>query len=203
MAGYHKYVFDEKQRKFIGQFEKMYAAEGREGFDSWRQEDQRTLKNQICIAILNRYNFNNVLDVGCGKGTFTQLLKKGNNRVTGIDVSETAIRKAAIRFPDIDFECIDLTNLELSSLPFFRKRYDLILFMEVLSYLPNWEKVIEDFAKITDYMLILLFIPEDPMGFVKSRESLVEVCQGCLEVYEDVHLVKDRYTILFGKSLVS
>jgi len=52
-------------------------------------------------------------------------------------------------------------------------------------------------------MLILLFIPEDPMGFVKSRESLVKVCQGCLEVYEDVHLVKDCYNIRFGKSFGS
>jgi 2-polyprenyl-3-methyl-5-hydroxy-6-metoxy-1,4-benzoquinol methylase len=115
----------------------MCAAEGQEGFDSWRQEDQRILKNKICLAILNRYNFNNVLDVGCGKGTFTQLLKKENNRVTSIDVSETAIRKAAIRFPDIDFECIDLTKPDLISLPFYRKHYDLILFMEVLPYLPN------------------------------------------------------------------
>jgi len=111
MQPYHKYVFDTEKRQFIGQFEEMYQAEDSEGFDSWFEQDLRHLRKKISYAILSAYNFSRILDVGCGKGTFTHLLKKHNNQVVGIDVSETAIRKARESFPDIDFRCGDIHKL--------------------------------------------------------------------------------------------
>lgn len=48
---YHKYVFDEENRAFIGKFEEMYRQEDVEGFDSWRQEDMATLNVQLSMAV--------------------------------------------------------------------------------------------------------------------------------------------------------
>lgn len=201
MTDYHKYVFDKENRLFVGKFEEMYKAEDVENFDSWHQDDMRLLTKQISLVLLNRYNFNNVLDVGCGKGAFTHLLKKENNQVTGIDVSKTAIKRAKDRYPDISFACVDLTEASFKKMPFFAEHYDLIVFMEVLSYLPNWNDVIEDFSQLGDYILITLDIPENPIGYVKSKESLKSVVQKNHLILDEVYLSRYRKTILFAKSL--
>ena len=78
MIGYQKYVFDTEKRCFIGKFEEMYQAEEVEGYDSWFEDDLRYLRKRIPYVILNQYNFNHILEIGCGKGTFTQFLKKKN-----------------------------------------------------------------------------------------------------------------------------
>jgi ubiquinone/menaquinone biosynthesis C-methylase UbiE len=201
MAGYHKYVFDEKNRRFVGRFEAMYQGESQENFDSWHQEDLRSLKNQVCLAILNQYNFHNILDVGCGKGAFTHLLKKANNQVHGVDISETAINRARTKYPDIAFTAADLTQAGYQDLPFFQSSYDVMIFMEILSYLPNWPEVLQSFARLGHFILVSLFIPENPVGFVKSREDLLAAVQKDYTVLEDIHLVTQRQTILLGKSL--
>ena len=163
---YHKYVFDADKRNFLGKFEQMYQKEDFEDFDSWHQEDLRHLIRQISLAVLNRYNFSKILDLGCGKGVFTQMLKKENNCVIGIDLSETAIKKARIKYPDIKFEVGLLEEFK------FDGEFDLVVAMETLSYLKNWKRLIENLAKATKYFCISLYLPLSPIGFVKTRDEL-------------------------------
>lgn len=179
----------------------MYQAESIEGFDSWYQEDTRTFSNQICLAIINEYNFHTVLDIGCGKGTFTHFLKKENNQVVGIDISETALNVAKTKFPDIEFLSVDLSKDNFTLLSFYEKRYDLIILIEVLSYLPNWREVLKALSNIGNYFLISLFIPKNPIGFVKSGEELVSCFNIHCKIIENIHLVTHQKTILFGKTL--
>lgn len=110
MAKYHKYVFNLENRKFVGDFETMYENESKENFDSWHQDDTRQLQRKIDLALLEDYNFNKILDIGCGKGSLTHMLKKKNNYVLGIDISQTVIDVASQRYPDIDFVCSDVNN---------------------------------------------------------------------------------------------
>ena len=112
MAKYHKYVFDLEKRELVGDFETMYQNESKENFDSWHQDDSRQLKRKICLAILEDYNFDKVLDIGCGKGSLTHILKRKNNTVVGLDISQTAVDIASARFPDIDFICSDVNNVK-------------------------------------------------------------------------------------------
>ena len=74
---YHKYVFDTDKRKFKGNFEEMYQNEEREKFDSWHISNLTILARRVHLEIVNSYNFQTILDFGCGKGAFTHLLKKG------------------------------------------------------------------------------------------------------------------------------
>src|SRR5690348_12609511 len=97
---YHKYVFDTKNRKFIGDFEKMYANEEKENFDSWQQEDINDLSKQVSLLLMSPHSFSSILDLGCGKGAFTRLLKNNKNKVLGVDISQTAVRKALAKYPD-------------------------------------------------------------------------------------------------------
>ncbi len=165
---YHKYVFDTSKREFVGEFEEMYRNEGVEGYDSWFQEDLRSLDKQLSLAILGRFNFQRILDLGCGKGTFTHLLKKANNEVIGIDISDTAIARARVKYPDIEFRVAALNQLASLS----NKAFDLVVAMEVLSYLSDWREVLRTVSQMTRYLYIALYVPPEPIGFVKSSEEL-------------------------------
>jgi SAM-dependent methyltransferase len=164
---YHKYVFDTKKRKFVGKFEEMYQKEDKGNYDSWFQGDLTHLGRQISFTVLDRYNFTFILDIGCGKGCFTHLLKKNNNKVIGVDISETAITKAKSKYNTVEF--LALKAEDALKLP---NRYDLIIMMEIISYLKNWRKILAVAAEKTSYLYISLYLPPNPIGFVKSFGQL-------------------------------
>lgn len=168
MQPYHKYVFDIKKRKFIGKFEEMYTNEDKENYSSWFQEDLTHLGYQLSLLLINQYNFKSILDIGCGKGAFTHLLKKTNNYVTGVDISETAIKKARSRYRNINF--LRLTAEEALNL---KNKWDLIVMREVLSYIKNWKKILMMASKKSSYIFISCYCPlPNPIGFVKNFRQL-------------------------------
>lgn len=132
----------------------MYRAEDVEGFDSWFERDLRDLRKTISYTILSAYNFYRILDVGCGKGTFTRLLKRHNNRVIGIDISETAIRRAKESFPDIDFRCMNVHDIDSPG-----EAFDLVVVMGTFAYVDNWPKVVETIATMTRWFYVAEYIP--------------------------------------------
>ena len=202
MAKYHKYVFDAKRRKFIGDFEKMYTAEV-DSFDSWHQTDKRNISKQFCSRILNEYNFNTIIDVGCGKGSFTHTLKKKNNYVAGLDVSQTAIKTAKSYYPDVEFFQFDVESKDFENNInniVDSKPIDLIVCNELLSYIRNWSRLIKHFSKLAGFCLISVGpIPVNPIGFVKSIDDLVEAFDNNFDLIYDIRLVKHEAVILFGK----
>ncbi len=191
---YHRYVFDSEKREFVGKFEEMYRGEDVEGYDSWGQEDLTQLKKQLSLAICGRYNFGRILDIGCGKGAFTHLLKKTNNYVMGIDVSETAIAKARERYPAIDFR--KMSAHELSRLG--QERFDLVVAMEILSYLEDWREVLRSVSRLTRYFYVTLYLPDDPIGFVKSFDELIGEMREHFVIETEV-LVSREAILLFAR----
>jgi 2-polyprenyl-3-methyl-5-hydroxy-6-metoxy-1,4-benzoquinol methylase len=192
---YHRYVFDERERRFVGEFEEMYRNEDAEGYDSWHQEDVNTLSRRLSLAVLEGYNFSSVLDVGCGKGSFTALLKKANNRVLGIDGSATAIEKARARHPAVEFRQLGADRLsELAP-----ERFDLVLAMELLSYLEGWREVLAEIASMTELLYLTLYIPPDPIGFVKSFDELREEVGRHFRTETEL-LVNGEQLLLLGRA---
>lgn len=202
MAKYHKYVFDIENRKFVGAFEEMYQNENKENFDSWHQEDSRQLQRKIDLDILENYNFNKIVDIGCGKGAFTHLLKKANNKVLGIDISQTAINIVSERFADIDFVCSDV-NIKGN----FKKlisdwggAVDLVFTSEVLSYIKNWKGLLEEISTCSLYFMVSLYIPENPIGYVKSEKELVNEIAKYFDIKEYVSIHSANMVVVFAKS---
>ena len=166
MKKYHPYVFNKTKKLFVGQFEKMYSDEAKHGFDSWHERDLRPLRKQISNLILSQYNFQTVLEIGCGKGTFTQLLKKQNNHVVGIDLSETAVRKAGESFPDITFIRQDINRKIVLT------KFDLVVIMAVLAYIKNWKSLIKMAMNKASYCFVGEYIPKNPLGYVRQNREL-------------------------------
>jgi SAM-dependent methyltransferase len=189
---YHRFVFDADQRKMVGDFEGMYAAEDKEWFDSWQSADQRNLRHQICSAIFSQHNFNSILEVGCGKGHAIAPLKKQNNRVIGIDIAPTAIAKAKAAYPDIDFRC-----LRAEAIGSLNERFDLVTFQTVFAYVPLWQTVLETAARMTNYCLVAEYIPPEPIGYVKSNDDLETAFRRHFEVVHKV-ILNNTFSIFFG-----
>ena len=190
---YHKYVFDEKKRKFVGKFEEMYQHEDKENYDSWHQEDMLDLGRQISLLMLNRFNFDSILDLGCGKGTFTHLLKKKNNKVIGCDISETTIKKARAKYRDVEFWVAPATEALGTQLTF-----NLIIMMEILSYLENWKEIIKKVSEKATYIYITLYLPPNPIGFIKSFDELRQEVQRYFNILEEL-MWNNNVIFLFGK----
>lgn len=210
MADYHKYVFDSELRQFVGRFEEMYQHEEDESYDSWHQDDSRQLNRKIALEILNGYNFDVVVDIGSGKGALTHCLKKRNNIVFGLDISPTAIKKARSRYPDIRFDVLDANDgARLSH--FFdeivcdisaSRVCDLVFISECLSYLENWHELITIVSSRTRYIMIALYIPDNPIGFVRSAGDLEIEVSRFFRILEFVIAKQSRLIVIFAKSLV-
>lgn len=69
---------------------------------------------------------NNILDLGCGPGLYTEKLAKKGYKVTGIDFSENSIEYAKDRAKqnnlDVSYICKDYLDLDLD----FKEKFDLI-----------------------------------------------------------------------------
>jgi SAM-dependent methyltransferase len=165
---YHRYVFDSAKREFVGDFEAMYQAERHEGFDSWNQSAPN-LARSVSIAHVTDRRWDSILEAGCGKGYVAKELAAVCSKVIGIDASVTAIEIAQTVAPQVQFECWTLEDF-----PYEDRPSELVVFLEVLSYIERWREVLERAIATSSAVLVSLYLPENPMGFVKSRCELDE-----------------------------
>ena len=138
------------------------------------------------------FNFDRILDIGCGKGAFTHMLKKSNNYVMGTDISKAAIDKANAKYPDIDFR--QMPTDDLSSLA--DESFDLVVSAEILSYLKNWREVLQTVSTFTRYLFLTLYIPENPIGFVESFDELTGEVSKHFVVERELMLDREKIFLL-------
>lgn len=87
----------------------------------------------IAGYIHRRSNEAIVLDVGCGAGILFRYLDQSRVRYSGIDLAPTAIAQASARFPQAEFNAIDIAKYE----PPPGQEFDVIVFNEVLTQVPD------------------------------------------------------------------
>ncbi len=192
---YHSFVFDKKSRKFVGDFDGMYRAEEALGFDSWHQSSS-SLSRRLALAHINHLTWPSILEVGCGKGYVTRPLTPISEQVTAIDVSSTALKTARRIAPQATFEVADAQTFGFAS-----NHRSLSIFLEVLSYLENWRDVIKSAVASSDAVLIGLYLPSNPIGFVKT----IDDCIGALGAMPYTLTVTEReesYTIFASATLI-
>ncbi len=68
------------------------------------------------IDLLKIDSNNDIIDIACGPGHITNLLRKvTHGKVTGVDISEGMIKQAKALYPEIEFRDIAVENLDYSS----------------------------------------------------------------------------------------
>lgn len=181
MTGYHEFVFNQAERRFIGEFEEMYQQEQVSCFDSWHQDDLRSREDAAAITrVVADQHFDWLVDLGCGKGALTNALSNVADRSLGVDVSPTAVRIAQERYPHLDFLVADINDASivrqvLRSLKQTEPKKVLVVLSQVLSYLSQWREVVAAVSRESSEFLVGLYLPIDPIGFVKSRDELESV----------------------------
>ncbi|MCD7784991.1 MAG: methyltransferase domain-containing protein [Oscillospiraceae bacterium] len=102
-----------------------------------------------------------VLDIGCGPGNSTAVLKAvfPNARILGIDTSQDMIDKAKRAYPDIDFDLGDAREIA--------DKYDLLFSNACLQWIPNHKELIPFLmSKLNDGGALAIQIPmngEEPL----------------------------------------
>jgi ubiquinone/menaquinone biosynthesis C-methylase UbiE len=86
-----------------------------------------------------------VLDVGCGAGNYTVIIKKSapKLKVYGVDISKQAIKKAKKDFPDINFSVAGANKL-----PFPNNSYNAVVMKCVLEHLKNPSKALAEVKRV-------------------------------------------------------
>lgn len=107
----------------------------RRGFIPWLTYEKRPYRSEL----LKRYKWANrfckrkkVLDVPCGMGWGTSLLKSASERV-GVDLSASAISEARTRFG----ERINFTAASMAKLPFKEGEFEAIVCLEGIEHVPT------------------------------------------------------------------
>jgi 2-polyprenyl-3-methyl-5-hydroxy-6-metoxy-1,4-benzoquinol methylase len=132
-----KYWVDPQTGEPRYDFEDMY----KDISDPWGcSQGVDSLPNRIFLEMLFYPDtvYENILDIGCGLGDLSNMIYKKNiqnsghgGRVTATDISVAAIKKAQIKYPEIQFKKFDLMNESVNGM----RKFNLITMSEVLWYM--------------------------------------------------------------------
>lgn len=97
-----------------------------------------------------------LLEIGCGEGHQSEVLRPLCTSLHGIDVSATAVERAKARLPDASFAACDIF-----AQPWGRERgrFDLVVAAEVLYYVSDIRRTIEEMNHLGSACLVTIFAP--------------------------------------------
>lgn len=118
----------------------------------WNSEQYLKFKKertQPAIDLANAVKIKNpvnIIDIGCGPGNSTAVLKKRfpNAHIIGADFSPNMIEKAKADYPDIDFMLFDAT----SDFEKLEKKFDVVFSNACIQWVPNHKKLLSDMMSI-------------------------------------------------------
>ena len=121
----------------------------------------KRLNNKI-IALLHKVITDDnisILDVGCGEGFITELVRKefkGIKRIVGVDCAREALEIAKARNPQIEFVEGSIYNLN-----FENNEFDIVICTEVLEHLENPQIAFKEIQRVGKKFL-LITVPHEP-----------------------------------------
>lgn len=77
---------------------------------------------------------------------------------------------------------------------------ELVFTSECLSYLENWREFLRAVSHHARFLMVSLYIPEEPIGFVKSPDELEAEISRHFDLIESVRMTKGRFIVVFAKS---
>lgn len=104
-------------------------------------EKERTLPSYDLSSAIVHDNVTSVIDIGCGIGNSTAVLKERfpNAKVIGADNSDSMLLSARKSHPDISFIKIDASDLSV-----LNQRYDIVFSNACIQWIPNHVKLLRD-----------------------------------------------------------
>lgn len=125
----------------------------------------------ILKKILPKKQFQNlkVLDIGCSTGEFLRFIQPFFKEITGIDISDIAIKSAKSK----GLENVFQIDIEHQKLPFKDESFDLIFCLEVLEHLLQEKNCLFEIKRILKpEALVLITVPNDVLQWRKRFKVL-------------------------------
>jgi SAM-dependent methyltransferase len=113
------------------------------GQTQWHRDIQRTLIHWI--GLRDTYD---VLEVGCGAGHFLLQLAQRVRWVTGLDVSDSMLKRAQMNAEDHQVDNASFVPGNVRQLPFADGRFDLVVCMHLLFMLSDPETAIREMLRV-------------------------------------------------------
>ena len=122
--------------------------------EQFRFEETNHLLHRALIAPAPRAG--SILEIGCGEGHQSEHLIRMCDRLTGIDVSPTAIERAKKRLPAAEFLAGDLFGQPWSG---EENRFDIVTAFEVLYYLSDIPRTLAAMSRLGRACIVTYFGP--------------------------------------------
>jgi 2-polyprenyl-3-methyl-5-hydroxy-6-metoxy-1,4-benzoquinol methylase len=141
-----------------------------------------------------------VLDVGCGDGEIDKVLIENKNKVSGLDISETCIKKAK----KVGVNAV-VCDLETEDFP-FKEKFDVILVAEMLEHVIDTDTFLKKISKSLKSDGILVLTTPNLASFGRRLLLLVNKnphMEVSLEKYSAGHsryFIKDTLEWLLEKN---
>ncbi len=117
-----------------------------DAYAAMQEESEFALINKKIVTerFQNLHN-KNVLDLGCGYGWYTDFFCSIDAKVIGCDGSEKMIKLARKKYPECNFECIDIEK----TLPYDSNSFDLVFCNQVIMDISNFQALFKEVFRIT------------------------------------------------------
>ena len=128
----------------------------------------------LFLRILDRINFNSVVDIGCAEGAFLKDIMKHypNIKTFGVDISKNVIAETKKEMPDAAFCVLDIQKEGLAS------KYDLVTAIALLEHLDNVIQALKNMHEMCEHYLLLTTLQgKKSVGHKRTynRKNLVKI----------------------------
>ncbi len=117
----------------------------------------KNLQDAVALEVVN-LKPKSLVSVGCGEGfDLKHILSIYQPKKTvGVDLSKSALNYAQKQLPEVEFIQADATKL-----PFKDNRFDLVIALEILEHIPDYDKALSELKRISKNNAIIT-VPWEP-----------------------------------------
>lgn len=156
----------------------------------WNSKQYLKFKNertQPAMDLVNRLNLDQpqkIIDIGCGPGNSTRVLKDRYPEayILGVDNSEDMIASARKSHSDLDFEMCDVSK----DLNLLDKKFDIVFSNACIQWIPDHPRLIKELLGLLNPQGILAVqIPnnfKEPIHRIIQEVSTSSKWKGCFDV---------------------
>lgn len=157
---------------------------------------QRLVASELVKELPNN-GIANILEIGCGTGNYTSLLKEKfkSSRIKALDIAKGMIGVARQKLKDrqIEFLVTDAENIDINN------EFGLITSNAAFQWFERIERTIEKFKKALKKEGIIAFSIFGPLTFWELNQSLKEVLHKDVSIGSHIFLEKEKLEIILSK----
>lgn len=148
----------ESIKKYYNKEVKDIDYESKRWFKDKASKEQYEETKKTVLFNLENKKFGEVMEVGCGPGTWTKLLKDYGEKLTLVDISKEMLKQAKknLNNKKIKYICSDFETIKI------RNKFDLFFSSRAIEYMKNKRKVIKKVYDLLEKDGEVMIITKNP-----------------------------------------